>query len=183
MEHFFLKVKCLQYKKRYFTIFKMPGLGLSVMPYFNLLCVSFSLLCISQHQGWLFFHTWHLGGFKLQTWSGKDDIFERCKIVFIVRLQTDPQKQADYQTDVHSLKAEGWINNQNIKNYIIVHTHKMAKGNCSNMSKALCNFLCNFATLVQQYICKLKTMKGTKALQNIRLKYSNTIQSLSGHTH
>lgn len=152
MEHFFLKVKCLQYKKRYFTIFKMPGLGLSVIPYFNLLCVSFSLLCISQHQGWLFFHTWHLGGFKLQTWSSKDDISERCKIVFIVRLQTDPQKQADYQTDVHSLKAEGWINNQNIKNYIIVHTHKMAKGNCSNMSKALCNFLCNFAILVQQYL-------------------------------
>lgn len=46
MEHF-KKVKCLQYKrKRYFTMFKMPRL--SVMPYFNLLCVSFSLLiCVS----------------------------------------------------------------------------------------------------------------------------------------
>lgn len=45
----------------------------------------------------------------------------------MVRLQTDPQKQTDWQTDANSVKTEGWISNQNIENCIIVHTHKMAK--------------------------------------------------------
>lgn len=123
--------------------------------------------------GWLFFDTWHLEGFKLQTWGDTAEISERCKIVFIVRWQIDPQKQTDWQTHVHSAKTEDWISNQHIKNYIIVHTHKMAKHNCSvttwpKLCVIFCAQLCNTSNFLSTIFASFINL-GQKVLKNYKI--------------
>lgn len=92
----------------------------------------------------------------------------------MVRLQTDPQEQTDWQTDVHSVKTESWINNQNIENYIIVHTHKMAKGNCSVTTQAklhiiFCAELHNTCSVLWKIFARFISLRQQKILKNYKI--------------